>query len=301
MLNNIIFQCGDFYNQENSFLADLTVNMFGALIGTGTALLIFTKTVNNDKLKDEEKERRIVKQRLHYFSSMTNSIINITESQKEHIKEFYEKVEQNPLDIPLMKFSAGNDIKRFSEIQNHEDYYHAYLTFFGYSIKSVGEYRDFFRIIDYFHHENKQMVETLKNVMQFDYERKIKYKAIVEGAMDETATIFNQAKQANMIDEFADFLNNLLLQFYDKERDFSDLNGFQSEFVGPLKTEIIMKYRHLEIAMQLAARLKEATYIFSEIQISNKNVASNFASIYGEYSSSIEKLKALTERLDTKF
>ncbi|RIW12089.1 hypothetical protein D0X99_19745, partial [Algoriphagus lacus] len=141
----------------------------------------------------------------------------------------------------------------------------------------------------------------LMKSVQFDYERKIRYKNIVEKAMDDTALIFNAAKQEDRVSEFEAFLNQSLLNFYQGDVNFSDLNYFQANFVDPIKIEIVEKYRDNDVAVHLAGELKKATYIFNEIKLSNAEIAFDFESIYKNYEDSSNKLNDLTLKLRRKF
>lgn len=297
----IVFQSGDFYNEGNSFWTDFSINAFGALIGTLTALVIFLLTVKYDRKKEKEKEDKTISQRLHYFSSMVDSINDTVEKQSNHLKDFFEKQRKDTLNIPLITLLPDNDLKRFSELQNHEDYYHAYLSKFGYDAEVVKEYRNFYSLIDFLKTQNDQFQDMLMKSMQFDYERKVKYKNIVEKAMDETALIFNAAKQEDRISDFEAFLNQTLLNFYKGDVNFSDLNYFQNQFVDPIKIEIVNNYRQNDVAIQLAGELKKATYIFNEIKLSNAEIANDFETIHKNYDEACNKLNKLTLKLRDKF
>jgi hypothetical protein len=297
----IVFQSGDFYNEGNSFWTDFFINVFGALIGTLTALVIFLLTVKHDRKKEKERENNTIGQRLHYFSSMVDSINETVKKQSNHLKEFFENQRKDTLNIPLVTLLPDNDLKRFSELQNHEDYYHAYLSRFGYDSVIVKEYRNFYSLIDFLKTQNNQFQDMLMKSMQFDYERKVRYKNIVEKAMDDTALLFNSAKQEQRITDFEIFLNETLLNFYKGDVDFSDLNHFQSKFVDPIKIEIVKKYRENDIAIQLAGELKKATYIFTEIKLSNEEIANDFERIYKNYNDACDKLNKLTLKLRDKF
>lgn len=300
-LLQIIFQSGDFYNEGNSFWTDFFINVFGALIGTLTALWVFTKQVRHERKKDKEKEDKLIGQKLHYFSSMVDSIYDLTNKQSDHLKLFYEKQRTDVLNIPLLTTLPANDLKRFSELQNHEEYYHAYLSKFGYTSELVKEYRKYFALIDYLNAQTIQMQDMLQKSMEFDFERKTKYKEIVEKAMDDTADLFNKAKQSNQIDDFANFLNESLLQFYSGDINYSDLNEFQSKFIDPVKIGIIEKFRNIDVAMQLAGELKKATFLFSEIKFSNASIGDDFEAIFKNYKGASDKLQELSIKLNSTF
>lgn len=297
----IVFQSGDFYNEGNSFWTDFFIIVFGALIGTLTALVIFLLTVKHDRKKEKERENKTIGQRLHYFSSMVDSINETVIKQSNHLKEFFENQRKDTLNIPLVTLIPDNNLKRFSELQNHEDYYHAYLSRFGYDSEVVKEYRNFYSYIDFLKTQNNQFQDMLMKSMQFDYERKARYKNIVEKAMNDSALLFNSAKKEQRITEFEIFLNETLHNFYNGDVDFYDINHFQSKFVDPIKIEIVKKYRANDIAIQLAGDLKKATYIFTEIKLSNEKIANDFERIHKNYNDACDKLNELTLKLREKF
>jgi cupin superfamily acireductone dioxygenase involved in methionine salvage len=135
-----VFQLGDFYNADNSFWTDFFVNTFGALIGTGTALFVFYKERKHEKKLQAETDLKLNKQKLHYFAAMIDNIVDLTKKQANHIKSFYELQKNDFLNIPMLHSLPSNDLKRFSEIHNHEEYYHFYLAKFGYSKETVKEF-----------------------------------------------------------------------------------------------------------------------------------------------------------------
>jgi len=300
-LLQIIFQSGEFYNENNSFLGDFLINALGALIGTLTALAIFLLTIKHDRKKEKWNEEKTTSQRLHYFSSIMDSITDTVKKQSDCLKEFFEKQRQDILNIPLITLLPDNDLKRFLELQNHEDYFHAYLRKFGYSSEIVEEYRKFYSLVDFLKAQTDQLQDMLMKSMQFDHERKIRYKNIVENAMDDTARIFSTAKQENKISDFEIFLNQSLLNFYANVVDYSDLNYFQSNFVDPVKFGILKSFSNIDIAVQLASELKKATFIFSEIKMSNNGIADDFEKIHEKYSNACIKLEELTIKLRSKF
>lgn len=294
---NIVFQSGEFYNADSSFWT----TAFGALIGTLTALIVFVLQVKHDRKKEKEHTDKLINQKLHYFSSMVESIVELAKIQSNHLKVFYEDQRKDTINMQLLTLLPDNDLKRFSEIQNHEEYYHAYLTAFGYNSETVKEYRKYYARVDFLYTQTNLFKDMLQKSTQFDYERKVQYKEIIEKAMDETAFIFNRAKQSNQVDDFANFLSESLLKFYSGEINYSDLNEFQTKFVDPVKIGIIEKFGTIEQAMQLAFELKKATYLLTDINVSNSSVADDFEKIYTEYKNVADKLAEDSKKLTEKY
>ncbi len=75
----------------------------------------------------------------------------------------------------------------------------------------------------------------------------------------------------------------------------------RSRSKGPIKIEIVAKHRDNNIAIKLAGELKKATYIFSEIKLSNEEIGNDFEKIYKNYTDACNKLNELTLKLSEKF
>lgn len=297
-LLQIIFQSGDFYNEGNSFFSDFLINVFGALIGTATALLLFYLTIRVEKKKNIKNETETINKRLHYFYSMAKSIYNNAIKQGQFIKEFYEEMEVDNLIIPLIKLLTMDDLKRFSEIQNHEDYYHAYLKRFGYNNDTVKEYRKIYSSVDFIKNSIEQQKSMLDKSIKFDYDRKMSYKSIVEKTMDNVATL---SKDKSIDEKLAAFFNDSLVKFYSEERNYSDLRVFEDNFVKPTKEGIVKDYNDNETAFQISLDLKNATYIFTNIKLNNEKIVADFKKIHDDFTKSCDELSIVVDKLSKEF
>ena len=298
ILLQILFQSGDFYNEGNSFWSDFLINAFGALIGTATALIVFYLTIRYEKKKNTENETKIINQRLHYFYSMAKSISDNAIKQGEFIMEFYKELEVNDLNIPLIKLLTIEDLKRFSEIQNHEDYYHAYLRRFGYNNDTVNEYRKIYNSVDFLKNSIEQQKNMLDISIKFDYDRKVSYKSIVEKTMDNVSIL---SKDANIDKKLAQFFNDSLVIFYSEERNLSDLSIFEDNFVKSTKEGLVRNFKDNETAFKISLDLKNATYIYTSIKLNNKKIATDFKKIHDEFTKTYDDLRAVIDKLSNEF
>lgn len=297
-LLQIIFQSGDFYNEGNSFWSDFLLNAFAALIGTATALLVFYLSIRSEKKKNIDNETKTINQRLHYFYSLAKSITDNAIKQGEYIMEFYKEQEQDDLNIPLIKLLTIEGLKRFSEIQNHEDYYHAYLKRFGYNNETVKEYQRIYNSVDFLKNSIEQQKNMLDISIKFDYERKMKYKSIVEKAMDDVSVL---SKDKTIDPKLAQFFNKSLLDFYSEERNHSNLSTFEDHFVKPTKVGLVKDFNDNETAFQISLDLKNATYIYSNIKLNNQKISADFKIIHEEFAKSCDDLKEVVDKLSKEF
>ncbi len=298
---DIVFQFGEFKNESDSSLSDFLINLSSALVGTGTALWVFYLTSEADKRKREDIDKINIFQKMQYFTSLVESVYDLSRLQSEHIKVFYENQLKDTLNIPMLTYLPSNNIKRLSELNKHDEYFNAYVNAFDNSLDDIKQWRNLLAIIDFLNEQTMQIHEILRKSIDFDFERKTKYKEIVEEAMDKTASLFNDAKNVNKVDEFATFLNQSLIDFYDKVTDYSDLSQFQSLFVDPVKAGIIEKFMNIDSAVLLIGELKKATFVYTQIKYSNNSLAEDFKEIYKNYKTNSIKLEKVLTKLVEKF
>jgi len=288
-LLQVASQPKELHNSCNSFL--------GALLGALIPVIIFLLTIYYDRNKEKKKKQETINQRLRYFSSMIENISHTVRNQSKYLKVFFETQRQNTLDIPLLTQLTDKDLKRFSEFQNHEEYYHAFLNKFGDSSEILKEYRDFYLLVDFLKAMNDQLQERLMKSIQYDNERKKRYLKIVEKTMDKAALIVCSATHdGSKTSNFERFLNQILTDYYSKEIDYDGLSYLQSDFVIPVKDEIFKSFPNLNTAILLAIELKRATFIFNDIKIANNKIADDFEKEYLKYNNASIELETLANK-----
>src|SRR5690606_18859524 len=113
------------------FDSDFFKDLISALIGTGTALLIFYMTLKADRRKAEKDEDEQNKRRLGYLSNVATATKNQAESFITNLKKSISDFESDDLNFHLLTKNPNSSLARLSEILNNENYFLAYFKKYG--------------------------------------------------------------------------------------------------------------------------------------------------------------------------
>lgn len=293
---DIVFQSGEFINPEKSWLTDLFVTTIGAAIGAGATITALYFTFKHDKKKEEKRRIQFQIEKLRYFQILIKNIVKVLTIQIDCLKTFSETINANPLEIPLLNQNPQNDIVRVLTKINQEDYFHAYIGQLNDSPESIEEFRKLFALIDYFDASINNITDSLKNTVQFDHERKIKLKKIVEDTMDEAAYFLANPTNAEHV-MLLEFFNETLENVYKNQTNSSDIKYFHENLVKPLKFGLIKSGVTSPEILALLKQLKNATHLYNEIQTQNIYVAADFQAQYDNLKTQLIEFTAVTTRL----
>lgn len=294
----IVFQSGDFYNQESG-IKDLLNTLLGSAIGSGVTVWVLYRTFRQAKVDDENKRIQFQKEKLKYFKSLTDMILSNLNSQIEYYKSFADKISLDPFELPLLQESTLNELEQIVHKINQEDYYHSYLGEFGSSTEVINEYRNLISLLNYFDGNIKMYKIGLQKSFEFDHERKIRLKNIIEKSMDETSGfIINQDIKNNYF-LFWQYINQTLFNFHNlqPQPQNADLKYFHDNFIQILKAGLVPFTTIVPVAHYLAIQLKSTTFIFNDIKKQNKAVENDFRNLHLEMKTYYKKLEIATNRL----
>lgn len=295
-LLDIVFQSGEFINPDNSWVTDLLVTIVGAAIGAGATIIALYFTFKHDKRKEEERRIQFQIEKVRYFQSLIKNVQKGLVSQIDNLKVFADTVKANPLEIPLLTQNPQNDIQRVVHKLNQEEYFHAYLGQLNDSPESIEEFRKLYAMLDFFDASINNITDSLKNSVQFDYERKLKVKKLVEDAMDDAASFLVNPSFVQQVDMLK-FINQIIEDAHKNKTDTSDIKYFHDNFVHPLKVGLINYGRTFPEILTLLRQLKNATYIYTEIQMQNNFVADNFQVQHDYLKKQLDEFTKVSKRL----
>ncbi len=266
------------------FISGALPEMLGALIGAYAAIWIFFSQTKKEKKKERDREEKELNEKNSYLGSLLQSSINLAKKQNSGIKEFYEEIDSNPLDIPLVAIHPKQDLERLSKVIDNEDYYHAFLNKHGSNLENIKLYRRIAGAVDYLNSQINQMFEVQDKGQKFDHERKIKYKELFDRARDYSAELGKQYQQSNP--PLHKFIGDVLLKYYNGLNNSFDLKYHQDNLVTPLKEGYVKHFINIPEVRQITNDLKNATLIYSEIITQNENHSNSFK----EFHTQIEKV-----------
>jgi hypothetical protein len=217
--------------------------------------------------------------------------------QIDYYKTFSESIIANPFELPLLQQSTLNELDQIVNKINQEDYYQSYLGEFGNSTEVINEYRNIISFLNYFEGNVKMYNTSLEKSFNFDYERKIGLKKLVEKSMDETAGFIVNKEVVQNYHAFWEFINQTLFDFHQLNPAQADLPFFYANFIEPLKNGLIPFTTTVPTAHYLIIQMKSATFIFNDIKLQNINVANDFESLHNQMNTFYEQLRLATVRI----
>lgn len=297
MLQFFLLQCKLLSDSASSWLLD---KLLPSLIGSGTALLVFYLTTKRDKNKEAKKKSDERTDKVIYLKSLLDSLLTVAKQQSDNLNSHVLKVRNNSVDFQFMSFVPLTDFIRAIETLSKEEYYSAFNKFYKEKIDSAKTYNSILSNIDYLHAQFVEVPEMLKKSQQFDYERKMQYKELVDRTLNMTgAILFNLRENMPTIFQAMD---NIHLDFMTGLKDHSDLTYYNSDFVIKMN-DFLVNYMLTpgqqvpnEI-MVLSENTRNAKQLYDIIIKSNLEVADDIESIKKQIDHSLDDTNKLRKSL----
>lgn len=270
----------DFFDQD--FLKDI----FSALIGTGTALLLFYLTILSNRKKEKKKSQEDDNNRIRHFSNLVKSSIGHVETIISNLNKMVSEYEINKLDFQLLRFSPNKSFNRLEKLLKNENYFLSYINNFGES--KIKNFNNLSTEVDYFNMQIDQLWSMVEKSQNFDYERKKRIKEQVGELMHLTAWL---TKQPNLLEATdIDKLNSYIKEFYENMKDESDLNYFY-EYIRKILENVLIKYINNQTILEYLPKFKDTSVLFREIQLQNNNHKEELKQISETLKSTLGKYK----------
>lgn len=269
-----------FFDQD--FLKDI----ISALIGTGTALLVFYLTILWDRKKEKKKSEDDDSNRVRHFSNLVKSSIDHIERVTSNLDKMVLEYEKNNLDFQLLRFSPNKSFNRLEKLLKNENYFLSYVNNFGES--KIKTFNNLSSKVDYFNMQTDQLWSMVEKSQKFDYERKKRFKEQVNELMNLTAWFTKQPDLLNDTD--IDKLNSYIKEFYKNIKDESDLNYFY-EYIRKVLENVLINYTSNQTILSYLPKFRDTSVVFREIQLQNNNHKEDLKEISKTLKSSLEKYK----------
>ncbi|WP_296685860.1 hypothetical protein [Flavobacterium sp.] len=266
---------------------DFLKDIISALIGTGTALLIFYLTIQSEIKKEKKKSKDEDSNRVRHFSNLIKSSIGHIEKITSNLDEMVSNYEKNNLEFQLLRFSPNKSLNRLEKLLKNENYFLSYINIFGES--KIKTFNNISSEVDYFNMQIDQLWTMVEKSQHFDYERKTKFKFQVNDLMNLTAWF---TKQPNLL-EYADIekLNSYIKDFYDNIQDETDLNYFY-EFIRKVLENVLIKYTNNQLILEHLPKFRDTSVLFREIKMQNDNHKEDLKQISKTLKHSLQSYKS---------
>lgn len=281
------------------FLSNLFIEIAGAFVGAVGAIYVFYRQIKHDKQKEIEKKIEEQKENNFYLYSLIQAATSKVKQQRESLKIFYEEIDKNPTEIPLISLTPMQDLKRLAKVVDKETYYYSFLEEFGKTKESADKYRKITVSVDYLDAAIIQMEEILWKGLQFDRERKLAYKEAFENGMNSAVEIAKQLEKTNP--KFSNTIFNYTTLYHKAtQKQQSDFNFIQDNYVNPLKKELVAGYSNLPEARQILTNLKQLTLIFFNITQNNLRHTEPFKEFYERFEKALDTIEENAKELKEK-
>jgi hypothetical protein len=247
---------------DNDFFKDL----LSALIGTGTALLIFYMTLKSDRKKTKNEEEEQNKRRLNYLSNVATATKNQAKSFIKNLEKSISAFEADNLNFHLLSKNPNSSLDRLNSILSNENYFLAYFKKYG--KKNVKKFNNVSLQVDFFIEQERQIWEMTKIAQTFDHNRKQSFVQTVNDLMNRTARLLkiDLLEQKYLVE-----INHIFKDFYDNVGDMSDLNFHYTRFIRPMITNVLIKNVDKPEIIELISEFKNVSNLFNEIRLQNDN------------------------------
>lgn len=278
--------------EPSFFDKDFFQDLVSALIGMGSALLIFYLTLKSDKTKEEKKNKEANKNRIRHFSNLANSSTSHIETIISNLNEMITKYDTDELTFQLLPFSPNKSLDRIEKLLKNENYFLAYVEEFG--DKKVKTFNNISFEIDFFIMQVEQIWEMIKTSQNFDYERKMNFKNQVTELMNLTAWL---TKQPNILSaEDIEKIGRMIKDFYDNFTYGTDMEYFY-KFIRKVLEEVLINYTENQTILEILPKFRGISTLFVEIKAQNSNHKDDLKGIVKQLSNTLQKFKEDTKEL----
>jgi hypothetical protein len=259
---------------DSTFYADLIVAIVGSIIGAFVVIYLFYRQIRLDKyieIKRLENERD---EKLKYFADVIRNVINDLEAQITSAKIISKKIKQEPLQIPLLSQTGVKDLNRIIYILDQEKFYHAFLAKYNWQPDAVKNFRNIYSHLDYFDASLKAEIESLDKKVKYDYERKVRYKNLVEESMEKIDLLILYPPFGDT--DYLQEAQEILISFRKSKGGDKGISHYQEGFILII-APILHKKRtdSIEIA-EILMLIKKAHLLYDEISKQNMVISQDF-------------------------
>jgi hypothetical protein len=274
---------------DKKFLQDI----FSALIGTGTALLIFYITIRKDRNKEKLNFKRQTNNQIRNFKNLINSSIKHAETTISNLDEMINNYENDLLKFQLLRFSPNKSFERLDELLKNEDYFQAYSKKYG--KENVNTYNSLSLIIDYFYMQINQLWEIIEKAQEFDHKRKIKFNEQSTFIITSVARLTVTPNTGISVEDLAT-LNTIVVDFHEKITEDASL-VYLYEFNRRVLENVLIHYIGNPIAMQIIELIRDSSVLFDEIHKQNTSHKNDLVGIKNEMNEVLNRYKEQTQNL----
>ena len=274
------------------FDQDFIKNLVSALIGTGTALIVFYLTIRNDKKKERKLDKEQNKQRLNNFSNLLQSAKKQIESFEKVLQQQIDNFSKDQIEFPQLTYNPDYSIERLKVLIQDENYFFAFTKIHK---NKIAEYNEIGILIDYFIEQEKQVVEMTNRDSETVFKLKKEFSETVYSLFH--YKVYSLTFRKDLLNKnYIDKLNDIYNEFYKNLKSQDEMNYYSSDFFKPVLEQVLNKnVANLEI-LELTHECKKAIILIERIKRQNKTHKGEMEYILSNYKNRVNLFnKAIKE------
>jgi hypothetical protein len=283
----------DYYDIGKDFILPIILAIGAAFM----AYIIFVLETRREKQKEEERKKDIQKEKVMYFKSLVRNSITYLKAQIKYIKDCSDKINKDPLNLPLLEIRILYDLDRLVFKINQEEYYLAYLSQFKSTNESVEEFRKIYSYLDFFEASIREVKTQYEKGLGFDYQRKIRYKDLFEKNLDYIAITILRDSKFSTYPGLVRLVNQVVVAYHENKTATDGVEYAQRAFVDVLKKELIALGGNIPEINETLMNLKNLTITYNDIRLQNEFMANEFKELYENLEKKLADLETNTKKL----
>ena len=292
---NIFFQFGEFTGEESSKVIDFIIQLVGALIGAGSAILVFWLGLKNERLKGDKQKIELTHEKLRYVNFLLNGVLADTQKQLLGIERFINQQNSNLSKLTIFDITVKNNSERIVNKINQEEYFLAYVRVFD-----DDNITRLFDLTDYFKLAFDKVLEDIRSNAKYDYDLKVEFKGLVDSLINKIAaySFVLKQKQNYQDDDLYNILNESIIHYYEViQKEFDNFLLLRENFIVPLLPQIL-KYRNIAEVYEIAEIASKANKSLTPVLINKEKFIIDLRETKKDIESQIEKFDKYIKPLD---
>lgn len=251
----------------NSFFRDAGVEAVGAILGILGTLLFFLWGLNSDKRRKIKEEKTFKKERVTFGGNLIEGILDLGTKQNNDLDTYVTSSKQNPFFINPLPFYPSDDIDRIGKLFENQDFFHSFLNEIGNNSENQKQYKNIVNAIDFLKSQYQQLFEVHGKAMQFDFDRKKRYKEVVEIVLNKTGEFC--LLKASTHPALANTFDTIIKGYAAQLQISNSIATAENYLISPLKQVMLNQGTHIADIREIVPSLTIASQLLSECKQQN--------------------------------
>ncbi|HVX01364.1 MAG TPA: hypothetical protein VHA52_13155, partial [Candidatus Babeliaceae bacterium] len=249
------------------------------------------------KRKGEQLKKRDI---LAYYKYILEEAYKTSVSFNTNIKDFVDKVNDNPIEVPPFQFLPLNSLKRAFETGMTDEVLFAFTDKHNNKEGIVDDFSRIYTITETLYTRFSHLIMQIDKAREFDHQRKLE----VREGINNSKNLLQKVITSGIVTSTSllDSLGEMLQKYHQMKNNKIDFHRFPDQFLNPLNNELqLILNNHLvnEELIALENVTAKAIMTYRDISMQNESLAKDIEE--NDYNSNINDCKLLKEKISKYF